>query len=1289
MLRKITSAFIFSLGVFSPLAAAPKDALAVKVTASSAQPGNDPWKAVDGDAASRWCAADGSQPQWLMIELPAPRTLTGCRIEWESSRAYSHKIEGSADGTTWSVLADSSGFVKKGPYEHAFKADAVKFFRITCLGAEGGWACIREISLKGPGIPALVPEHGSAKTAGKKNAADSNDPFGKEGNIAPKIVKLTPEQEAEILKDVKVADGFDVTLFANSQAANYPVFIAAAPDGTLYVSSDGNGSVQRNPHRGRIVRLRDTDGDGRADEVKEFVKDVDSPRGLVVDGNTVYCLHPPHLSAFIDKDGDGIADEEKVLVKNIAFTFKDRPADHTTNGMELGIDGWLYIACGDFGFMEAEGSDGRKLQLRGGGIIRVRPDGTNLQLYSRGTRNILDAAVSPLCDLFARDNTNDGDGWDVRFHHFTGFEDHGYPRLYKNFADEEIAPLADYGGGSGCGACWIDEPGWPAAWNNLPYTSDWGRGPVFRHTVRAKGATFEETAAPEPLVTMTRSTDIDVDARGFAYVSSWKGPATFGWAGPDNGYIVRIAPKGHVAPKVADFAKMDGVDVVELLRSRSATTRLAAQRRLIRDPNDTVGGKLWKMAVNSKEPLTARVAAIFAVSQMGGSASGFITHNALLKEPAIAPFVLRAKGEQRGAPQAEVLAPMLQSLASGDARTRKEAAIALARIHGLTGAWADGGTPQPQQIKTEKLGEHAAAIAPLLGDSDALVAHTAMQVLRQLGASDACFAILDDPKSATPLRNGALMVLRGIHDAKTVDGLIARLDRGTGILPVGPAGVPPAVAGTTGKMPAGPTAGTAVPQRQAILAALCRLHFTEGTWTGNSWGTRPDTRGPYYQPEAWSETDKIAAALKSVLASAQSEEAAFLVSELTRNRIQFNDAMQRILALAKTDERLIPDAVAQLATADNIPSDGVPLLVKAALSKSDDERTASMVSSAIIALAKVDSDEGTRASLAGLARLGDLVAARAKMLAATNDIADPIVAKKQKKDANALLSTARKATDSATAAFLGAPKLENHHQMIEGIAEKMDGNISLWADAALLTLSARKTGAPEPRELSAKALDTGWQNAKRRAQILKAAGEIKHNAYADKILVSLDDADETVAAEAKIAAAKMKLEKKTKDTGPLIGAMQIQDVIRLVVKTKGDIALGEQLFTRNTCGACHTTSQDQPQKGPYLGNIAQTYKRPDLAEAILDPNKTIAQGFATNVFTLKDGTINMGFVVREGADKVTMRNVAAQESTYDVKDIAKRDTLPTSIMPPGLVNNLTVKEFASLLDYLEELAAKK
>src|SRR5205085_8307991 len=287
--------------------------------------------------------------------------------------------------------------------------------------------------------------------------------------------------EADLLKDVKVPAGFDATIFAAPPMANYPVFVAAAPDGTLYVSSDGNGSLGRDPHRGRILRLRDLDRDGRADEVKEFVKDVDSPRGLVWDHDRLYLLHPPHISMYLDKDGDGIAEEEKILVKNIAFTFKDRPADHSSNGIELGVDGWIYCAIGDFGFMEAEGTDGRKMQLRGGGVVRVRPDGTGLELYSRGTRNILEAAVSPTLEIFARDNTNDGDGWDIRLHHFTGGSEHGYPSLFKTFKGEFIEPLADYGGGAGCGSLFLSEPGFPEGYNNAFYSADWGREWVYRH----------------------------------------------------------------------------------------------------------------------------------------------------------------------------------------------------------------------------------------------------------------------------------------------------------------------------------------------------------------------------------------------------------------------------------------------------------------------------------------------------------------------------------------------------------------------------------------------------------------------------------------------------------------------------------------------------------------------------------------------------------------------------------------------------------------------------------------
>jgi glucose/arabinose dehydrogenase len=75
------------------------------------------------------------------------------------------------------------------------------------------------------------------------------------------------------------------------------------------------------------------------------------------DNDRLSVVHPPHLSACIDKDGDGVAEEEKRLVSDIAFGFADRPADHTTNGISMGVDGWLYIA-------------------NTGAVVRVRLDGS-------------------------------------------------------------------------------------------------------------------------------------------------------------------------------------------------------------------------------------------------------------------------------------------------------------------------------------------------------------------------------------------------------------------------------------------------------------------------------------------------------------------------------------------------------------------------------------------------------------------------------------------------------------------------------------------------------------------------------------------------------------------------------------------------------------------------------------------------------------------------------------------------------------------------------------------------
>ena len=209
------------------------------------------------------------------------------------------------------------------------------------------------------------------------------------------------------------ASDLDKTKFSDHTKTPSPAVLATSPYGDVFVGVDQQGSLGKAPNKGFVKRLRDTNNDGVADEVTDFVK-IDNPRGIVVIGNKVIVLHcnlkdnKPYnqdITVFTDADNDGVADGPgKLLVKGIGNPkfIQDRGADHCTNGLRLGVDGWLYISVGDFGFVEAEGTDGQKLTCYGGGVARVRPDGSELEMFIHGTRNVYDVAIDPFMNVFQR-----------------------------------------------------------------------------------------------------------------------------------------------------------------------------------------------------------------------------------------------------------------------------------------------------------------------------------------------------------------------------------------------------------------------------------------------------------------------------------------------------------------------------------------------------------------------------------------------------------------------------------------------------------------------------------------------------------------------------------------------------------------------------------------------------------------------------------------------------------------------------------------------------------------------
>ena len=93
-------------------------------------------------------------------------------------------------------------------------------------------------------------------------------------------------------------------------------------------------------------------------------------------------------------------------------------------------------------------------------------------------------------NVFTRENNNDGVGWWIRFSHYIQSGEYGYPSLYMNFPEDIIPALNEYGGGSGTGALFLSEPGWPDKYNNKALLCDWGRSQIFIHDVKAQGPSF-------------------------------------------------------------------------------------------------------------------------------------------------------------------------------------------------------------------------------------------------------------------------------------------------------------------------------------------------------------------------------------------------------------------------------------------------------------------------------------------------------------------------------------------------------------------------------------------------------------------------------------------------------------------------------------------------------------------------------------------------------------------------------------------------------------------------------
>ncbi len=135
----------------------------------------------------------------------------------------------------------------------------------------------------------------------------------------------------------------------------------------------------------------------------------------------------------------------------------------------------------------------------------------------------------------------------------------------------------------------------------------------------------------------------------------------------------------------------------------------------------------------------------------------------------------------------------------------------------------------------------------------------------------------------------------------------------------------------------------------------------------------------------------------------------------------------------------------------------------------------------------------------------------------------------------------------------------------------------------------------------------------------------------------------------------------------------------------GNAEAGRRLFFHpkvGTCYRCHRMEGRGVRVGPDLTTIWKRADREWLLESILQPNAMIAPQFLTWQINLKDGSTLMGLPLRKGGTRETYLGLDGKEFSVTKPDILGHQELQASLMPPGLLEQMTRGEISDLLAYL-------
>jgi putative membrane-bound dehydrogenase-like protein len=408
----------------------------------------------------------------------------------------------------------------------------------------------------------------------------------------------------------------------------------------------------------RLLILRDTDGDGRADDVKLFAdgfthamsaavrpvwmrelrvenpesrepSEQQSPSLSTLDSHLstqVFLATRREIVLLEDTDNDGVCDRRTTLVH---LETKGNYPHNGLAGFAFDALGWMY-----FGFGENLGEpykiiarDGAALEGggEGGNLYRMRPDGTQLQFWATGFWNPHASCVDAFGRLFTVDNDADSRP-PCRLLHIVEGGDYGYrfrngrkglhPFTAWNGEIPGTLPMVAGTGEAPSGIVAYESDLLPDEYRGDLLATSWGDHRIDRFRLKPKGASFESIA--EPLITggeNFRPVGLALAPDGSLYCTDW---VLREYKLHGKGRIWRISAESTTKRPTDELAKLVAGHADAPLRRAVKSPDLATRRFAARRLAETTPQFLVNQARNADESERTRYESISALALLGG-----------------------------------------------------------------------------------------------------------------------------------------------------------------------------------------------------------------------------------------------------------------------------------------------------------------------------------------------------------------------------------------------------------------------------------------------------------------------------------------------------------------------------------------------------------------------------------------------------------------------------------------------------------------------------------------------